>query len=783
MKPKLIRHSLIVLICFFFGQTIAAGPHLSLTADEPVHMAQGYVYWTKGDFRLQRPVAQPPLPDVLPGALLTLQPGPDVEQLDGWQDADLSRFSRAFSDWHGQRGSLQTATFVSRAPIALVAVLGLAVVFRWAREIFGDTGGLLALALLAFDPSFIAHAGLATTDVLLATWTFIAIYTASKWMKSKRSWPWCLLTGLCLGLALGSKTSGFFAVGMVSALLGLRALRHAKRSRDAPDDLLRGVRDWAAQYALALGVAFLVLWALYRFELRPLPGSDIPVPFATHWIIWQEMSTHLQTGHIAYLLGEVNYTGWWYYYPVAFLLKTPLPILILLLGTLVKVFTSSPRRWWKRHDIWLPPLFYGIAAVNSNINIGYRYLLVILPFLYVLCGGWLARTRRYWQRILAEILILWLIVSTLSAFPHYLAYFNPLARTRENAADYLVDSNLDWGQGFIALKEWMDQHATQRPLYISYYTFVDPAHYGLDYIPIAPAPAAPPVMEQRFDPKPGTYAISATPLEGVMIAQNETYDWFRQRKPIARPSHAVLVYEISEERRRPQWIAQCTAPVAPLTAEAIEEGFGRAELRHITFDCTQSWVYPNGGSTSGQYALFRETALKGDVFIKRHLAEAQLSYEQKHTGFLPPFQLYEQDSSLVRPRHTPEEEIRVGEALVYLGYALSTESIQVGDTFTVETYWQILKPTEEALSMMLHLIGPGSTPAIVGDGLGFPVDQWQTGDIFVQRHQLPIPADASPGPYQVYTGAYDLDTITPYAVISNDHALGERLLLTTLQIR
>jgi hypothetical protein len=781
-KNMVSRYLVLMLICLFFGQTVAAGPHLSLTADEPVHMAQGYVYWTRGDFRLQRPVAQPPLPDMLPGALLTLQPGPDVEQLDGWQEANLSRFARAFSDWYGRRDYLQAATFASRVPIALVAVLGLAVVFRWAHKMFGDSGGLLAVALLAFDPNFIAHAGLATTDVLLATWTFIAIYTASRWTKSGRTWPWGLLTGLGLGLALGSKTSGFFAVGTVGALLGLRALRNIARLRNAPGDLLRDVRDWATRYLLALGVAFLVLWALYRFETRPLPGSDIPVPFATHWIIWREMSTHLRTGHIAYLLGEVNYTGWWYYYPLAFLLKTPLPTLILLLGTLITGFTSSPRRWWERHTIWLPPLLYGIAAVNSNINIGYRYLLVMLPFLYVLCGGWVARTRRHWQRILAKIFVLWLIISAMRVFPHYLAYFNPLARARGNAADYLIDSNLDWGQGFIALERWTDQHTTQRPLYISYYTFVDPAHYGLDYVPIAPASAASPVMEQRFNPKPGTYALSATPLQGVMIAQNETYDWFRQREPVARPSHAVFVYEVPDNKIRPQWIAQCTVPVAPLTAEAIAEGFGRTDLRHITFDCTQSWVYPSGGSAPGQYALFRETALKGNAFIKGHLVETHLSYEQEITGFLPPFRLYEQDNNLVRPRHTSEKEIQVGNSLIFLGHTLSNESVQVGDTFTVETYWQVRKHPENPLSIMLHLIGPGGTPVVIGDGLGFPVNQWQPGDIFVQKHDLSLPAGAPAGEYTIYTGAYDLETVTPYPIHSPEGTLGERLPLTTLHI-
>jgi len=783
MKHKcwLIQGCVLILIGLFFGQTIAAGPHLSLTADEPVHMAQGYVYWIQGDFRLQRPVAQPPLPDLLPGAFLTLQPGPNIEQLAGWADADLSRFSRAFIDWYGDRDVLPAATFASRAPIALIAVIGVAFAFRWAREAFGAKGGLLTVTLLAFDPNFIAHAGLATTDVLLAVWTFGSVYAASQWMKSRRVWPWGLMTGLFLGFALGSKTSGFFAPGMIGLLFSLRALGNIKDLRTAPGDLLTRAVFWLKRYLLTLGLAFLVLWVLYRFEVRPLPGLNLPIPFATHWVIWQEMVTHLQDGHIAYLMGEISHTGWWYYYPLTFLLKTPPPTLILLLAALLAGVKSAQRRWWDRRAIWLPALLYGIAAISSNIDIGYRYLLVMLPFLYILCGGWLTKAKRNWQRWLTAAFIIWLMMSAALTFPHYLAYFNPVIAASDNEAAYLVDSNLDWGQGFIALERWTEKHATQKPLFISYYTFVDPTHYDLDYTPIAPAADAPPVLEQHFDPKPGTYAISATPLQGVMVAQEETHSWFRQREPIARPGNAIFVYEIPEEKNRPEWIAQCTVPVAPLSQEAIIEGFGQADLRQVTFDCTQSWVYPGGGRAAGQYALFLETALADDVFIEQQLLDTSLSYEQKQAGVRPPFRLYARDVGPTQPHHTPDATVQVGEALNFLGYTLQEQNIRPGEPLLVETYWQV-RQQSEPISIMLHVSGPEGTPVLVGDGLGFPVDQWQSGDIFVQKHSLPIPEDAVSGRYRLYTGAYDLETITPYRIFTDGTALGERLELTDLQI-
>ena len=65
---------------------------------------------------------------------------------------------------------------------------------------------------------------------------------------------------------------------------------------------------------------------------------------------------------------------------------------------------------------------------------------------------------------------------------------------------------------------------------------------------------------------------------------------------------------------------------------------------------------------------------------------------------------------------------------------------------------------------MLHLIAPGGAFTVVGDGLGVPIESWLSGDIFVQRHVLNLPADAPPGAYTLATGAYWLDTMERWPV-------------------
>lgn len=789
---RLIRRSLpLALLFLFFAQVVTAGPRLSLTADEPVHMAQGYVYWTRGDFRFQPAVAQPPLPDLLAGAGLLLQPGPLPEELPGWLDNDLSSFIRAFVRWYGP--ALEAATFVARFPITMVALLGGALIYRWSRERFGRKGGLLALALFAFDPNILAHAGLATTDMLIAVWGFAGVYAAVRWSR-RGSVLWGGASGAALGLALGSKTSGFFPLAVIGLLFALNALEESFHIRATSGGaLLRAWMRWAGRLALVAGIALLTLWALYRFEVRPIPGSPVPIPLATHLLTWRALQAHISEGHIAFLKGEVSYTGWWYYYPLTFLLKTPLPTLGILLAAIVTLMCQKPRRWWRERELWAYPLLYSIAALSSTIDIGYRYLLVALPFLYVLAGRLATtlemkhgiRNTRYVLRtpysVLSVACLAWLVTGTVLVYPHYLAYFNELAGGPTGGHRYLVDSNLDWGQSFKALRAYLDEHGFDE-VYLGYYTYTDPALYGIRYRPIAPAPEAPPILPSRFDPAPGVYVIGATTLQGVMVVDQDVYDWFRHREPLARPGLALFVYRVEPHEERPTWLAQCNKPVAPLTAEAAAEGFGREDLRMAFFDCTSAWLYPGGAEMPGWYALFRDVACEGDPFIRRHLATARLSYEQHRPGILPPFVIYEQATAAPVPTPVAGTPLRVG-LLTFLGYASSlSSSAAPGQVVEVETWWRVDELPGRPLSVMMHLIGPGGAPVAIGDGLGVPIESWQAGDIIVQRHRLPIPGDALPGEYTPVTGIYWLDTMERWPVEREGEPPQDQLPLPTIRV-
>jgi hypothetical protein len=757
----------ILLLLAFFGQIVLAGPKLSLTADEPVHMAQGYVYWTRGDFRFQEAIAQPPLPDLLAGLGLLLQPGPAPESLPGWDSADSVRFDREFVKWYGP--ALESATLAARLPLALIATLGVALVFRWARDQFGRASGLLALALCAFDPNLLAHAGLAATDVLLTVWGFAGVYAATQWTRKQAGWRWGIATGVALGLALGSKTSGFFPVGIVGLLLATHWVQAAWHARTSGwRAVIRILIQWAVRFAGIGAIALFTLWALYLFEVKPLPGSHIPVPLATHWLLWRALRTHLAEGHTAFLAGQISAKGWWSYYPVAFVLKTPLPTLALL-GAAIAGLIVAPRQSWQHRGIWLFPLLYGAASLASTIAIGYRYLIAALPFLYVLTGRlWIPRAN--WRKAVILIGLIWLMAGTLAIFPHHLTFFNELAGGPTEGYHSLVDSNLDWGQSFIALRDWLADQKYADNIFLSYYTFADPALYKIRYTPIAPSPGAPPVLPSRFNPAPGVYALSATPLQGVMVVDPDMYSWFRLRQPVARPGGAIFVYRVQAPPSRPTWLAQCTQPAPPLEPDVIIEGFGRQDLRVAYFDCATSWLVPAGGQAPGWYALHRAASTLGDSFINRWLNRTKLSYEQRANRASPAFSVYEQ-SATSPGAPCSATPITWDGPLAFRGYAVSRQTARPGETVEVETCWQVIAQPGRPLSLMLHAVEPGPGSHLVADGLGVPIEQWRAGDWIVQRHTLQIPLDAPAGRYPLLTGAYWLDTLERWHTASGADTL------------
>jgi len=516
----------------------------------------------------------------------------------------------------------------------------------------------------------------------------------------------------------------------------------------------------------------------------------VPLPAATYWLQVADLAHKSAEGQTAFLMGQISQHGWRTYYPITFALKTPLPTLILLAIGLGRHVVSG--KWKVKVERWLAlgsfPVLYGTSALFSSFNTGYRFLLPVLPFVFVFIGEQISNKSRIGplkfeiRHLIFGALGLWYMIGAARIFPHDLAYFNELAGGPDNGYHFLVDSNLDWGQSLVDLKAYLDQHGVSQAN-VSQYTYTDPAWYGIAYHALAPMRSAPPVFPSRFDPAPGVYVIGVTTLQGVMMAEPDNYEWFRHRQPTTRLGHALFVYDVQPRAQVPTWVAQCTAPVAPLDAETIAEGFGRADLRLAYFDCTQSWLMPGGGQSPGWYVLHRDEPLADDGFVNQGLGGTRLSYEQRTNRASPAFAIYEYEQAAAPLEAScSAAPMALDGPLSFRGYAASKRVVRAGDTLEVETCWQVTALPQRPLSLMLHLDAPDGAHRLVADGLGVPIEQWQAGDIIVQRHEIKIPPDAPAGNYQLLTGAYWLDTLERWPIRSGDQTGTDTLTLSSITV-
>lgn len=776
--------AVLLLVCLF-AQTVVHARVASITFDEGPHLAIGYATLRTGDFRLQPVHIHPPLANVLSALpLLALPDLPDPRTVSGWGGASLSGVTDAVV-W--QYPHPLRMAMAGRFPIILMTVLLGAVVFRWATDLFGPRAGLVALTLFAFDPSVIAHGSLVTTDMAVVLWGTMALFFLTRQLRSAR-WGYWAGTAVTLGLALASKVSAVSLAPVIGLLWLLGPPRASWRRR-----LL------AAAGGLAL--AGMVLWAAYGFEVRSVPGFPLPLPAATHLEIYRSLQEHYRLGHPSFLLGQNADHGWWYYFPVAFALKTPLPTLLLLLAAIVvfglRVSRAAERairrsqpsicsplfgthRWG---PLLLFPILYAASALFSSVTIGYRHLLPILPLLYIFIAQIAAPSVRWRASPLTSRLLLlaccatvvWQVAGTLSVSPHYLAYFNPLAGGPDGGYRYLVDSNLDWGQNLWQLRDWAQEQGVQR-VYYAHFTPARPQLFGVEADFLPPDPRAVPFAP--LDPAPGVYAIGATVLQGVYTPDVNTYAWFRSHEPLARLGHALFLYEV-EARDAPAWAVICTDPAPVLSRGALREGLGQPDLRVILADCRQSWVVAAGGEP-GEYVLPPDAAPPPG---------ATLEVQARHADGSPSHLLYRLDAPALAPGQMVDGQtvqsagaVTMDGPLRPLGYWLRRPEARPGEAVELWTLWEVAEVPDRLLSLMAHMVGPEGSPVAVGDGLGVPIEEWRPGDVIAQRHLLVVPEGTSPGEYLLQTGAYWLDTMERWTVRQEGGGTTDRMILTAVEV-
>jgi hypothetical protein len=832
---KLPKALVVPLLLCLYAQLLFSAGLKSPTIDEPNHLTRGYAYLETGDLRLSRDEGHPPLFNLLCALPLALLDDLGLPtHRPSWEVAYRNAFAIEFVFSGAVR--LERLFFLGRLPVILVTLCLAALVARWAGELYGPWGGVVGLVLAVFDPNLVAHGRLVTTDMGMTFFFTLSIYVFWRFTRQP-SFPLLILSGIATGLAQSVK----FSAIMVLPLLGLLGLIEVVspqgrlclpgRARIAGRRWLSALLALSGVMAIVAFLAGLTLWAVYRFNIGPPAGWSISTP-APGYVegLLRTLSHASAIGHPAFLMGQHSVHGWWYYFPVAFALKTPIPALIAL----VCAWTSNA---WRRfsHAEWpllvIPAVYMGLS-LNSSLNIGYRHLLPMLPFLWVYVGRISALlvdmpsllTPRRWRWIAATVLALglWLAVGTLRIYPDYLAYFNALAGGPDGGWRFLVDSNLDWGQELPAIKAYAEEHSETR-LHLSWFGSTYPDLYGLDleyrllpshYSYPYPSDAVRSAYNPLY-PAPGLYAIGATNLQRVGLAAGDVFARFRAQEPVARIGHSILVYEVSdvstEMHEPPNPTCISGLRFKDLEPETTNLSLGRGPGGVKWFEHSTSFVLP--GSGEPVYVLPAPPLGFVSAWQDAFLRAAEVIHVQAEEGRIPSATVYRLDRALadrwraevVAPMSS--EPLGWSPAIVFdasadirslalpvsfdhglelIGYALlSGETLQPGQALELVTAWRStaeMPASASDLQVFVHLLDDTSNVWAAEDRLDLHPPTWESGDVLIQYHRLPLADDAHPGTYQLEVGMYTAIRMQRLAVHEAGIPVADRLLLRPVEV-
>ena len=531
-----MRYCLVaILLSIFALQVLLTSRQMSPAYDETAILPAGYVFLKTG----QRHVLpdQPPLISALAALPLLAfnlkldfnDPHLKQERPNPW---NVGLNFLALNDQDNR------IFFWGRLPVLLLALLLGYFTYRWARELYGDAAGLTALLLYSFCPTLIAHSSLTSNDVGVACFFTLALYWLW-WFVGEGTWHNLLWAGVLLGCALASKGSAVVLPPVFAALVLLAVWWSPIRDR-AEGRIAAPAQAVSFPFAAetvprrlllsmsALGLIFLTAYGvLYTVYLFP---SD-PLVYAKEVLLGQVVR---DPAYPHYLMGQFRAEGWWYYFLVAYLIKTPIPML-LLIPLAVWHWRRQGGGWFNETFLLLPAVTLFVLISAKAYPLGVRYLLPIYPLLFIFVSRTASLfTRQVVGRAVGLVLAAWYLSTPVRFRPDYLAYFNELVGGPRHGIEYLEDSNIEWGQHLKRLKRYLDEHRFDK-VKLAYFTTGRPEYYGIraERMPLA---------DLARTPEPGTYIVGAYDL--MRVRAYYRIDWLKRYEVIDRIGYSIFVFRV-----------------------------------------------------------------------------------------------------------------------------------------------------------------------------------------------------------------------------------------------
>ena len=515
-----------LLLLFFFLCGLFLIQDTSPTTDEiPFHMVNGYTYLKTHDYRMS-PANPPLIRQWMALPWLFIKPDLNLDK-KSWREADSVPFGVEFF-YKDNRQIANKLLYSSRFMILILGLLLGLVIYLWAKELYGDWGGVLSLVLYVSCPSFLAHSSIAHTDVGVALFCTLSAYFLWKFLESDKK-RFLLIFSLVFGMACAAKYNAL--------ILGIFFLLTILAKK--------GFKEFGASTLLTVFVAFFVVWSSYFFEFKPLlwegvprieeklgfipsflhwPAQNIPIPMPSYILGIAGIIRSHQSPYLHYAFGEWTTNSHWYFYLFSFAVKMTIPFLCFLIFRAISFKYSSSKKGNENLVVLITTIAYFLMTFSDSTGVGVRYLFPIIPLLMVWAGGVVL----LWKTLDIVIILLAFsaLISLFRNFPDCLSYFNSFVGGSKNGYKFVRGSDVDWGQGLKELKKFMDY--TKIPeVTLRYFGTADPSFYGIKNRPFSD--------EEIITPSNRVYAISIFNLEHIK--------WAKSRKPDALIKGSIFIYD------------------------------------------------------------------------------------------------------------------------------------------------------------------------------------------------------------------------------------------------
>jgi len=543
---------------------ILAIQRTGLTSDEVIHIPAGYYSLTTREYRMN--AEHPPLAKMWSALPLILF----VPHDDGPENAsgNFSQRGGQFLShfWAVNETAFQRIFFWARtAMVAITVALGI-LLFLATRLWFGPIAAVFAVLMYTFEPTILGHGRLVHTDIPAAFMYLLFFFTLDGYSRNPSR-----LRALGIGLVTAAALLTKFSMIVLLPVLAVFVLVRLWRMQRPP-----GMWRSVALHLLMASVVFvLAIQVAYTFRSPSLDSEVAWIQSVSRYpsLVQRTIESlspifprdflfgiyvvtmHNSGGHSSSLLGMYDYRGWWYYFPAAFALKTPIAFLLLSLTAIIWSLwriARGDRAFW---SAVIPLGLYSVLAMTSGINIGIRHFLPAYSFLLMLSGALLSAIYKHAHKVglfVAAGVIGVMAIEAFATFPYYISYMNQF-KGENPGWRYLSDSNVEWGDAVPELADYLKARGVRKISGALLGGNLTLQLYGIEFMDLF---GQPPLPDSQY------VAIGASFLNGSTVEYGDAsngretekqrinfFDAYRNRKPVAVFGNSIYLFENTVAKR------------------------------------------------------------------------------------------------------------------------------------------------------------------------------------------------------------------------------------------